>query len=80
MTTTTTATAATQPRLITRPAAARRMGGTAIVVQRLIDSGELAPAYRIGGRVMVPEAAVDAYIEQALIAPVAPGTGAMPPP
>ncbi|GAA4408935.1 helix-turn-helix domain-containing protein [Tsukamurella soli] len=59
----------TTPTLITRPAAARRLGATAGVVQRLIAAGHLAPAYRIGGRVMVSAEAVEAYLDAARITP-----------
>lgn len=65
----TTAAVESSEKLITRPEAGRRLGGTAMVVQRLIDAGELTPAYRIGGRVMVPESAVAAYRERCRITP-----------
>lgn len=59
----------TADQLRTRPAVGRQLGNTANAVQRLIDAGLLYPAYRIGGRVMIPQSAVDAYLERSRIDP-----------
>lgn len=59
----------TTAQLRTRPAVGRQLGNTANAVQRLIDAGLLYPAYRIGGRVMIPQSAVDAYLERSRIDP-----------
>lgn len=64
-----TETADTTDQLRTRPAVGRQLGNTANAVQRLIDAGLLYPAYRIGGRVMIPQSAVDAYLERSRIDP-----------
>lgn len=48
--------------------AARRLGLTARTLYRLIDNGEL-PAYRFGRVIRLQAAEVDAFIEQARIAP-----------
>lgn len=54
--------------LRTRPAVGRQLGGaSAERVQRLIDAGDLFPAYRIGGRVVIPQSAVDSYMERCRI-------------
>lgn len=54
--------------LLTRPTVGRQLGGaSAERVQRLIDSGDLFPAYRIGGRVVIPQSAVDGYLERSRI-------------
>ena len=53
----------------TRPAVGRQIGATANAVQRLIEAGLLYPAYRIGGRVLVRQSAVDAFIERSRIEP-----------
>lgn len=54
--------------LLTRPVVGRQLGGaSAERVQRLIDSGDLFPAYRIGGRVVIPQSAVDSYMERSRI-------------
>ncbi|ANO17377.1 Uncharacterised protein [Mycobacteroides abscessus subsp. abscessus] len=55
--------------LRTRPTVGRQLGNTAGAVQRLIDAGLLYPAYRIGGRVMIPQSAVDDYLERVRIDP-----------
>lgn len=54
--------------LRTRPNVGRQLGGaSAERVQRLIDAGDLYPAYRIGGRVVIPQSAVDSYMERSRI-------------
>lgn len=66
-----TALADVPDRLITRPAAGALIGGTAGVVQRLIDSGAIS-GYRIGGRVMVRESHIREYVERCRIVPESP--------
>ena len=56
--------------LVTRPNVGKRFGISVGAVQRLINAGKLAPAYRIGNRVLVPESAIEAYLATALIEPV----------
>lgn len=48
--------------------AARRLGITTRTLYRLIDSGQV-PAYKFGRVIRLQEAEVDAFIEQARIAP-----------
>ena len=54
--------------LRTRPEVGRQLGGaSAERVQRLIEAGKLYPAYRIGGRVVIPQSAVDDYLDRCRI-------------
>lgn len=72
MTTTITGTAVTaagSDPWLTRPAVGAMLGGGVRLAEKLIDDGVLAPAYRIGGRVMVRRSVVDAYLESVRIAP-----------
>lgn len=55
--------------LRTRPGVGRQLGCTPGAVQALIDRGLLYPAYKIGGRVMIPESAVRTYLERSRIDP-----------
>lgn len=55
---------------LTRPAVGALLGASVRLAERLIDDGEISPAYRIGGRVMVRRSAVDAYLERVRIAPL----------
>lgn len=52
---------------LTRPAVGIRLGGSVRLAERLIATGETAPAYRIGGRVMVRISTVDAYLDRVRI-------------
>lgn len=68
--TSTAVTAAETDPWLTRPAVGARLGGSARLAEKLIDDGVLAPAYRIGGRVMVRQSVVDAYLESVRIEPI----------
>jgi excisionase family DNA binding protein len=61
----TSAPEATPPEFLSRAEAARRLGLSVQSVRRRVNDGSL-PSVKVGGRRLIPRAAIDALVAQAM--------------